>query len=288
MHCEALLKMGKTLTPGYTNQESPFCFLSSIGTLSLSQLCKMLFASAWRPLSTLFRLFMNILAFDTSTENLSIALSVNGQRYSSDSEGGVKASRTLLAQVHRLLQQAQLQISDLNLIVFGSGPGSFTGLRTACAAAQGLAYAHQIKVLPVSCLLATAQQAFNATQHTLIQVVLDARMFEVYTGLYQYQTDTQVWNCLQEARTVAPEQLVPVPNALLAGNAFREYSTRWQSSDSHFDAYPHALALLDVVPNLLSQGLELPAHLATPHYVRDKVALSTAERLANASQLGST
>jgi tRNA threonylcarbamoyladenosine biosynthesis protein TsaB len=225
---------------------------------------------------------MNILAFDTSTENLSIALSTRGQRYSSDSEGGAKASRSLLAKIHALLEQARLRSADLNLIAFGAGPGSFTGLRTACAAAQGLAYAHNIQVLPISCLLATAQQAFNTTQNPFIQVVLDARMTEVYSA--QYQLHEGVWLCQQAAHTVAPELLVPASQALIAGNAYAVYEASWQLPQAHFYALPSALAMLDLVPNLLAQGAAIEPHLAVPHYVRDKVALSTAERLAKAAQ----
>lgn len=223
---------------------------------------------------------MNILAFDTSTETLSIALSANGQRYAHHSEGGAKASKSLLGHIHVLLTQAQLRVADLNLIAFGAGPGSFTGLRTACAAAQGLAYAYQIPVLPISCLLATAQQALNQTQASHIQVVLDARMAEVYSGQYEFKNNQ--WHCLQQPHTVAPQELLPVAQALIAGNAYAVYQEAWQNTTEHFYALPSASAMLDLAPALYAQGQAIAAHLAVPHYVRDKVALSTAERMAKA------
>ena len=102
------------------------------------------------------------LAFDTSTDVLSLGLSVHGQTTLRTLAGGAQASAQLIPQALELLAQAGIALSDLQAIVFGRGPGSFTGLRTACAVAQGLAFGANIPVLPVDTLLAVAEAARQA------------------------------------------------------------------------------------------------------------------------------
>lgn len=98
----------------------------------------------------------NLLAFDTSTEQLSVAVQRgrDGQRFAHTGAGGAQASATLIPTVQALLAQAGLALGELQAIVFGRGPGSFTGLRTACSVAQGLAWGAGLPVLPVDTLLA--------------------------------------------------------------------------------------------------------------------------------------
>ena len=106
---------------------------------------------------------MNLLAFDTSTDALSIAVSRQdggpGKVWHSSGPGGAQASSSLIGSVMDLLGQADLRLAELDAICFGSGPGSFTGLRTACSVAQGLAFGANVPVLPVPSLLALAQAA---------------------------------------------------------------------------------------------------------------------------------
>ena len=90
-----------------------------------------------------------MLAFDTSTEALSVALHCEAGSYAWNGPGGAAASAQLLPQIRRLLQQGGIELAQLQAIAFGSGPGAFTGLRTACAVAQGLALGAALPVLPV-------------------------------------------------------------------------------------------------------------------------------------------
>ena len=105
---------------------------------------------------------MNLIAIESSTETLSLAVQGRGVLAQRDIQGGAAASRTLLPLLRELLMQAGVAPKDLNAVVFGQGPGSFTGIRTACAVAQGFAYGLGLPVLPVGTLWAVAQGAREA------------------------------------------------------------------------------------------------------------------------------
>ena len=223
---------------------------------------------------------MNLLAFDTSTETLSVALAwtVGGQAQEArqESEGGREASATLIPTVQALLAQAGLELGQLQAIAFGRGPGSFTGLRTACAVAQGLALGAQLPVLPVDTLMAVAEDARARHGCTQVLAALDARMGEVYACAYRHGADG--WQALGEVTLGAPESLVLLPGFVLAGNVQVAYGARLPAPA--FPARPCADALLRLAPALLAAGQALPADQALPLYVRDKVAQTTAEREA--------
>ena len=156
---------------------------------------------------------MHLLAFDTSTDALSVAVmrsTPTGPLYwQHQGAGGAAASGSLIAAIMDLLRQADVRLQDLDAICFGSGPGSFTGLRTACSVAQGLAYGAGVPVLPVPSLLALAQtaRAAHAPEDTqgCVSALLDARMDEVYAATYAFAGD--VWTTVQSPCLLAPEQV---------------------------------------------------------------------------------
>jgi tRNA threonylcarbamoyladenosine biosynthesis protein TsaB len=126
------------------------------------------------------------LAFDTSTDVLSLAVAQGEQVWSQTLPGGAQASASLIPAVMDLLAQASLPLTALDAIVFGRGPGSFTGLRTACSVAQGLALGAQLPVLPVDTLLAVAEEArvqAGSPDTLTVLAMLDARMDEVCGGV---------------------------------------------------------------------------------------------------------
>ena len=236
---------------------------------------------------------MQLLALDTSTETLSIAVQrlVDGQvRVWQHSEpGGAQTSTRLIPAIQSLLAQAGLTVGQLDAIAFGCGPGSFTGLRTACSVAQGLAFgaaAHapdgrSMPVLPVDTLLAVAEEARfqHAPQTAPLQVLslLDARMDEMYVGRYRYADGH--WTQLEDFNLMRPEDLAPQPLWLLAGNVWDAYGQRLPASASlGFKTLPTASALLRLAPQLLAQGAAIDPALALPRYIRDKVAKTTQER----------
>lgn len=221
---------------------------------------------------------MNVLAFDTSTEILSVALRAGDAVLAHTGEGGAKASSTLVPVVRQLMAQAGLALPSLDVIAFGCGPGSFTGLRTACSVAQGLALGADVPVLPVETLMAVAEAARERTGATRVLAVLDARMDEVYAARYEHGPGG--WLRRGDITLGAPESLPADPGWLLAGNAWAVYGERLPASADRVDVLPTASALLRLAPALVASGQARPAELALPLYVRDKVAQTTAERAA--------
>ena len=237
---------------------------------------------------------MNLLALDTSTDVMSIAV----QRFAGGAPevwqhtgaGGAQASATLIPVIQRLMQQAGLQFDDLAAIVFGRGPGSFTGLRTACSVAQGLAFGAGVPVLPVDTLQAVAEEArqlwgasseglcaTGAPGHFSVLAVLDARMDEVYAAAYEFNSAMPIQHA--DHGLVKPENLVLPVGWFLAGNAAGAYGDRLPGGPARrIAALPTALALLRLAPALLAAGHAVPADLALPLYIRDKVARTTQER----------
>src|SRR5437868_14345813 len=135
-----------------------------------------------------------LLAFDTATERMSIALMHGAQVWARDEVGGAQASATLIPAVMALLADAGIALSAVDAIAFGRGPGAFTGLRTACSVAQGLAFGADKPVLPVDTLLVVAEDARDGAAPQRIWAVTDARMDEVYAAHYGY--DGQRWTTL--------------------------------------------------------------------------------------------
>lgn len=225
---------------------------------------------------------MNLLAFDTSTDALSIAVAHGSTVLQHSGPGGAQASATLIPAMCRLMDEAGLDFGQLDAIVFGRGPGSFTGLRTACAVAQGLAFGAQsgrgIAVLPIDTLAAVAEEARLQHGGTQVVAVLDARMDEVYVARYQWLQGA--WQDDGDFGLCAPEAVQVDAGWTVAGNAQPAYGERLAPGAHHVHALPTAAALLRLAPARLAAGGALPAAQALPRYIRDKVAKTTEERAA--------
>ncbi|TFZ02031.1 tRNA (adenosine(37)-N6)-threonylcarbamoyltransferase complex dimerization subunit type 1 TsaB [Ramlibacter humi] len=220
---------------------------------------------------------MNLLAFDTSTETMTLAVRAGSAVLQRREAGGARASATLIPMAMAMLAEAGLSLRQLDAIVFGRGPGSFTGLRTACAVAQGLALGADRPVLPVETLMAVAEAARAQDGAANVLAVLDARMDEVYAARYRH--DGQAWQREGAIELIAPEAVACPPGTLLAGNAFAAYGDRLPAA-RRVEALPEAKALLSLAPALIARGESVPAEQALPLYVRDRVAQTTAEREA--------
>lgn len=225
---------------------------------------------------------MNLLAFDTATEQMSIALAVNGAVFSHEAAGGALASATLIPAIMALLAQADVRLGDLDAIAFGRGPGAFTGLRTACSVAQGLAYGAGKPVLPIDTLLIVAEAARAGSEEFRVWVTLDARMNEIYAA--QYRFTAHAWQVLGTPMLTRVEALnqrwQTEPPSVVAGNALTVFGDQLQPQGATLLplAVPHAVAMLPLAEALWARGGALDAALALPLYLRDKVAQTTVER----------
>lgn len=241
-----------------------------------------------------------LLAIETSTDALSVALGSGepgAEVWQRSGPGGAQASATLLPMVRSLLNEAGWSLDTLAAVVFGRGPGSFTGLRTACSVAQGLAYGAQslsraggLPVLPVDTLLALAEEARQArldagqAEPGVIVAMLDARMGEIYVAPYACSNAGPAGlSPLAPPRLCTPADLptylheLAPGERLLTGNVFELDALATLAGERH-TALPTASALLRLAPALLSAGHAVAAQDALPLYVRDKVAQTTAER----------
>jgi tRNA threonylcarbamoyladenosine biosynthesis protein TsaB len=220
---------------------------------------------------------LKLLAFDTSTEVLSVAVRRGDRLLEHSGAGGAQSSTTLIPLIQQLLAEAGLALAELDAIAFGRGPGSFTGLRTACSVAQGLGFGAGVRLLPIDTLHAAAEEAHHRFGAVRVVAVLDARMDQVYAARYELGSAAAPAG---EAVLLAPEQVEVPPGWALAGNAFEAYGSRLPSAVARHSVLPAAAALLRLAPSLLSQGRSVAPADAWPLYVRDKVAQTTAERAA--------
>ena len=210
------------------------------------------------------------LALETSTDTLSLAVARGTQTWTHTSAGGALTSTHMIPQTLALLKEAGLALADLQAVVFGRGPGAFTGLRTACSVAQGLAFGADLSVLPIDTLLAVAEETRAAsaltgsTPVTRVLAVMDARMEQVYVAAYEFTPHAidasgeanqmqGTWRCVQEPELHSPEALhwptdwtneASIENAvghsvaaqttgaafIAAGNAWPVYAGRWPAA----------------------------------------------------------
>jgi tRNA threonylcarbamoyladenosine biosynthesis protein TsaB len=200
------------------------------------------------------------------------------------------ASQLLLPWVQELLSEASIELTDLDAIAIGIGPGAFTGVRLGVAAVQGLATAARLPVLPIASLDAIASQlaqtpSFIASGAQSCVIAVDARMGEVYWASYRAGA-----NLLLERQgdihLTAPERVELAQIDFLAGSAIMEFGDRLFASapssfpSTHLDSTigVNALGVLACAQDMWSKGLQQDVHLLEPLYIRNKVALTSAER----------
>jgi tRNA threonylcarbamoyladenosine biosynthesis protein TsaB len=226
---------------------------------------------------------VRVLALDTSTDRLSLALADGDARHARDQVVGHRHAETLFAELAALLDAAGLRVADLDAIAFGAGPGAFTGLRIASGVAQGLAAARGLPVIAVSCLEAIAHQAGAARA----VVCIDARMGEVYHGAYARNADGTL--ALAAPPSVAAPERLPVPAGrgwTGLGSGFATHGAalraRFGAALAAVDAaaLPTAAAMLELALPRLAAGEGSDAAQALPVYLRERVALTVAERAA--------
>jgi len=235
-----------------------------------------------------------ILAIDTSTVWCSLALSSGDEtpilRHELVSAG---ASQLVLPWVQALLEQANLKLNELDAIAVGIGPGAFTGVRLGVAAAQGLGISCDLPIVPVTSVDAIAAQLskthdFEQIQPRNFTIAIDARMDEIYWAKYETAIQKQhLPKRIGDIHLSIPEELDLSDISFLAGNAIKAYGDRLfskakiklPSNALDIEIHLSALGILDFAKQALKEGREINVRELEPLYVRDKVALTTQERL---------
>jgi len=223
---------------------------------------------------------MKILALETSTEYCSVALWQDGIVLEHCERVGQKHSEMLMPMLDVLLREAGVTMNQLDGIAYGAGPGSFTGVRIACGVTQGLAFGASLPVAGICTLLALAE----ASGQQRVIAALDARMGEIYCAAYEKRGN--VWNTVCPPCLCKPEDAPAVPGAgwFGAGSGFAEFGavlySRYsvQLSGVNAAAVPQAAAIASLGAAQFFVGRGMDAAEALPFYLRDKVALKTAER----------
>jgi tRNA threonylcarbamoyladenosine biosynthesis protein TsaB len=234
---------------------------------------------------------VRLLALDTSTDVMAVALADGDVRVGVDAEGGAQASDRILPTALALLAQRGLGPSALDAVAFGQGPGAFTGLRTAVSVAQGLAFGICCPVLPIDSLLIVAEDAraqalgVDGAEPFELWVAMDARMDEVYAAAYRH--DGHAWQvrhapALYDLTALAARWQSEGGPRQVAGSAIEAFADRlpWADARRWPRSADRAAALLRLACTAWLSGRGVEASAARPVYLRDKVALTTAEREA--------
>lgn len=243
---------------------------------------------------------MNFVVFETSSDCLSVAVAHGDVTVSEDvADAAQKNSELALPLMHRLLASASLLIKDVDVVVYGRGPGSFTGIRIACGLAQGLAFGLGKPVIGVASTLVLAAQA-HAKVHggvDKIVVAIDARMGEIYFAVYQ---PNETIDCgyaeIVAPMLIKPDQLPDIVaevdrsgRAVGIGSAFADFGLRaalltgWGALPVAIveSGLPQATALLTIAQRLMQRTGEAATHHprdAAPLYLRNNVAMTIAQR----------
>lgn len=218
----------------------------------------------------------SLLAIDAATEACSVALLRDGAIREDFRLLPRAHTRYLLPMVDEMLSSAGIGLSQLDGLVFTAGPGSFTGLRVAIATVQGLAFAADLPVLPVSTLASMAQHYLSTTQIAeggVLMPILDARMDELYVGRYVCRQGIAEPLCADAL--MAPEAVADL-NAVVAGlGEGWSYVQRFggeRPATIDTAVFPHAASALTLAERDYRAGKLLSAEQAQPVYLRDSVA----------------
>jgi len=223
---------------------------------------------------------MNILALDTSTEHCSVALWQDGAVIERAVSAGQSHSEMLIGMADAVLAEGGKQLAGLDGIAYGQGPGSFTGLRIACAVAQGLAFPADIPLAGIGTLHAMAL----ACDAPRVVCCLDARMQEIYHAAFMRNGDVYVEVSAPRVCTPAAAPELPGQGWTGCGSGFAAYRNVLQQgygaalAQVMDDVYPHARDIARLAAPVFAAGQGVRAEEAAPLYIRDKVALKTAER----------
>ena len=219
--------------------------------------------------------YMNLIALDTSTEFLSLAIAIDGTLLNEHQHVGQRHAELTLPLLRSLLAYSQHALQDFDAIVYSQGPGAFTGLRIGCGIAQGLALAAGLPLIGIPTLDVLAHQHPGPR----VLACLDARMGEVYAAAYDKETGS-----VPLAMGVWKPQELPVPDGQWqgAGNGFAVFGDSLAErlgaslTDADSSLAPSASAMIELARS--QRYSRIAPEQAELVYLRNKVALTTAER----------
>ncbi|MCG8380437.1 MAG: tRNA (adenosine(37)-N6)-threonylcarbamoyltransferase complex dimerization subunit type 1 TsaB, partial [Proteobacteria bacterium] len=212
---------------------------------------------------------MKILAIETATEACSAALSIDDDCQYRYEIAPRKHTELILPMVNELLLEANCKVGELDVIAFGQGPGAFTGVRIAIGVIQGLAFAHDIPVVPVSSLAALAQQFVN--EHEQVATAFDARIQEVYWGLYK-KDDNGLMRLMTKEHVCSPENAAIINEGKWfgAGSGWKTYSEQLNAnfndnlSGFNDSVFPCAKEVIELARPIYAAGNAIPVEQAMP------------------------
>jgi tRNA threonylcarbamoyladenosine biosynthesis protein TsaB len=224
---------------------------------------------------------MKLLAIDTATEACSAALAIEGDILACFEIAPRRHTQLILPMCERLLAQAGITLSQLDTLAFGRGPGSFTGVRIAAAVIQGMAFAYDLPVAPVSTLAALAQEVLAASTESKVLAAIDARMNEVYWGYYTRSPDGLAY--VQGIEGVARPAQLPILTGTWygVGSGWCVYADammgRFGAYLSRYDGglLPKARYLIPLAMAAYHRADTVSAEQALPVYLRDNVAIKS-------------
>ena len=224
---------------------------------------------------------MKLLALDTSSLACSVALSLGNDLLERHEEQAREHTRLLVPMVRELIDEAEIEMSDLDAIILGNGPGSFIGMRIAASVAQGLAHGAGLGIVPVSSLAAVAAEVFAQGDEEFVAVTQDAHMSEVYLGLFERSADNlpvaRSPERIHDQSAIAELDDLQPGSCVAAGAGWQRYPTLAENNRPNLskmsgNLYPRAAHLLSIGAKMFrDSGTIAPAEL-TPAYLRQKVA----------------
>jgi tRNA threonylcarbamoyladenosine biosynthesis protein TsaB len=195
-----------------------------------------------------------------------------------------KHTKLILPMIDSLMADAGLTPQQLDALAFSRGPGSFTGVRIATSVIQGIAYGADLPVVPVSTLAAIAQDFFDQHDDNFAYVAMDARMGEIFWGVYQRNTEGYAELLGEEAVTPAENVIFPELTGVGVGSGWGVYHQQLLAcleglvTDYHSEALPRAASIAKLAAWGFSLGQAVDVDQAMPVYLRDKVAKKESER----------
>lgn len=227
-----------------------------------------------------------LLAIDTASDACSVALLSHGQVFELHQATPRSHIHHILPLIEQLLKEAHMSLSEVDVLAFGCGPGSFTGVRIAASVIQGLAFALDKPVVPVSSLQALAQTANRLFGVTQACVAVDAHMDELFWGVYALQANdvTGLMHCVIPDSLVTPGK-IKFPEVKLFSKDWVGVGSGWdryqkvlldQSQGRVIQAHSHCIAhaqdIARLALDLYQQGKMVDAAHALPVYLRGKEA----------------